>query len=116
MAREARRNPDLHYSEMNVMGFSEVFRKLPKLALNLCKAGLCCANIVPTPLSLVDYPGFNLTLASYAHKLGIPVHYFISPKVWAGRNIASGRSGSMSTGCTLFCRSRSRSTRSIITT
>ena len=37
----------------------------------------------PDALVLVDYPGFNLTLASYAHKLGIPVHYFISPKVWA---------------------------------
>ena len=83
MAREARRNPDLHYSEMNVMGFSEVFRKLPKLALNLCKARALLREYRPDALVLVDYPGFNLTLASYAHKLGIPVHYFISPKVWA---------------------------------
>ncbi len=31
----------------------------------------------------MDYPGFNLKLAKYAAKKGIPVHYFISPKVWA---------------------------------
>lgn len=83
MAREARRNPDLHYSEMNVMGFSEVFRKLPKLASNLRKARALLREYRPDALVLVDYPGFNLTLAPYAHKLGIPVHYFISPKVWA---------------------------------
>lgn len=83
MAREARRNPDLHYSEMNVMGFSEVFRKLPKLALNLCKARALLREYRPDALVLVDYPGFNLTLAKFTHKLGVPVHYFISPKVWA---------------------------------
>lgn len=83
MAREARKNPDLHYSEMNVMGFSEVFRKLPKLISNLRKARVLLREYRPDALVLVDYPGFNLTLAPYAHKLGIPVHYFISPKVWA---------------------------------
>ena len=31
---------------------------------------------------LIDYPSFNLKVAKYAHNLGIPVHYFISPKVW----------------------------------
>ena len=83
MAREARRNPDLHYSEMNVMGFSEVLRKLPTLASNLRRAKRLLRDFRPDALVLVDYPGFNLTLAAYAHRLGIPVHYFISPKVWA---------------------------------
>jgi len=33
---------------------------------------------------LVDYPGFNLKVAKYVKsKLHIPVHYYISPKVWA---------------------------------
>lgn len=83
MAKEARRNPDLHYREMNVMGFSEVFRKLPQLMKNLSKAKALLREYRPDALVLVDYPGFNLKLAKYAHKLGIPVHYFISPKVWA---------------------------------
>lgn len=83
MATEARRKPDLHYDKMNVMGFSEVLRKLPALASNLRRARRLLREYRPDVLVLVDYPGFNLTLAKFAHKNGIPVHYFISPKVWA---------------------------------
>lgn len=83
MAREARRNPDLHYDRMNVMGFSEVFRKLPALARNMKQARQLLRDFRPDALILVDYPGFNLTIAKYARKMGVPVHYFISPKVWA---------------------------------
>lgn len=83
MAAEARRNPDLHYDKMNVMGFSEVLRKLPSLASNLRRAKRLLREYRPDALILVDYPGFNLTLAKYAHKIGVRVHYFISPKVWA---------------------------------
>ena len=32
---------------------------------------------------LVDYPGFNLTLARDLHKRSIPVVYYVSPQVWA---------------------------------
>ncbi len=83
MAAEARRKPDLHYDRMNVMGFSEVLRKLPALWSNLRLAKRILHEYRPDALVLIDYPGFNLTMAGYAHKLGIPVHYFISPKVWA---------------------------------
>lgn len=83
MAAEARRKPDLHYDRMNVMGFSEVLRKLPALWSNLRLAKHILREYRPDALVLIDYPGFNLTMAGYAHKLGIPVHYFISPKVWA---------------------------------
>jgi len=31
----------------------------------------------------VDYPGFNLRIATFARSLGIPVMYYISPQVWA---------------------------------
>lgn len=83
MAAEARRVPDLHYSSMNVMGFSEVLRKLPTLASNLKSAKRLLRDYRPDALVLVDYPGFNLAIAKYAHRHGVPVHYFISPKVWA---------------------------------
>lgn len=83
MAREARRNPDLHYNRMNVMGFSEVLRALPTIWRNMRQARALLREWCPDALILVDYPGFNLAVAGYAHKLGIPVHYFISPKVWA---------------------------------
>lgn len=83
MSKEARRAPELHYDRMNVMGFSEVLRKLPTLWRNLRQAKALLKDYRPDALVLVDYPGFNLKLAKYASKLGIPVHYFISPKVWA---------------------------------
>ena len=83
MAKAARRNPEVHYENMNVMGFSEVFRKLPCLIKNLRTAKKVIKEFHPDVLILVDYPSFNLKLAKYAHGLGIKVGYFISPKVWA---------------------------------
>lgn len=83
MAKEARRNPDLHYREMNVMGFSEVIRKLPTIMRNFSRARKLVDEYRPDALILVDYPGFNLKMAKYAHKRGKATHYFISPKVWA---------------------------------
>ena len=33
---------------------------------------------------LIDYPGFNLKIAKYVKtQLGLPVYYYISPKIWA---------------------------------
>lgn len=83
MAAEARRKPDLHYDMMNVMGFSEVLRRLPIILSNMHRARTLLRQYRPDALILVDYPGFNLKMARYAHGLGVPVHYFISPKVWA---------------------------------
>lgn len=83
MSKEARINPDLHYNQMNVMGFSEVLRKLPVIMRNMRQAKRLLDEFKPDALILVDYPGFNLKMAKYAHKHGVKVHYFISPKVWA---------------------------------
>lgn len=38
---------------------------------------------MPGIVIVVDYPGLNLRIAKKAHDLGIPVFYYISPKVWA---------------------------------
>ncbi len=39
----------------------------------------------PGLLILVDFPEFNLLLARFAKRYGIPVFYYISPQVWAWR-------------------------------
>ena len=83
MAKAAGRLPELHYERMNVMGFSEVIRKFSVIMKNFALARKVLREFRPDVLVLIDYPGFNLRMAKYAHKLGIPVHYFISPKVWA---------------------------------
>ncbi|MBT4885015.1 MAG: lipid-A-disaccharide synthase [Legionellales bacterium] len=68
---------------ISVTGFIEVLQHLKSIlsAMNLCKKAL--KKEKPDMLVLVDYPGFNLKLAKYAKKIGIPVFYYISPKIWA---------------------------------
>lgn len=83
MAREAGVKPDLHYSQMNVMGFSEVLRKLPRILKNYRLAVALLEKYSPDKIILIDYPSFNLRLAKAAKKRGVKVEYYISPKVWA---------------------------------
>jgi lipid-A-disaccharide synthase len=84
MAAAAGHAPLTHYSEMAYMGFAEVLRHLPTIAQILNKAREAINRERPDALILIDYPSFNLKLAKYAKTvLGIPVFYYISPKVWA---------------------------------
>ena len=75
--------PVVDYRDMAYMGFSEVLRNLDKVFGNLRRAKEALRQSTPDALILVDYPSFNLKLAKAAHQLGIPVFYYISPKVWA---------------------------------
>lgn len=83
MAAAAGHAPLIHYRRMAYMGFIDVARHLPEVLGNLAEAKRAIAAMRPDALVLVDYPGFNLKLAEYAHGLGIPVHYYIAPKLWA---------------------------------
>lgn len=83
MSKAAGREPELHYKELNVMGFSEVIRKLPSILATLRKAKKMLADFRPDTLILVDYPSFNLRMAKAAKKMGIRTDWYISPKVWA---------------------------------
>ena len=73
-----------HYRELAYMGFIPVLMHLRTIFANmrLCKKDV--EDWVPDALILVDYPGFNLSVAEYIHKnTKIPVYYYISPKIWA---------------------------------
>lgn len=83
MASAAGRAPELHYSRLNVMGFSEVLRNLGRIFHNLELAKGMIRGFRPDVLLLVDFPGFNLKLAKFAYGLGIRTDYYISPKLWA---------------------------------
>lgn len=74
---------DKHYSEMAFMGFVEVLANLGKIFKNLKQAKQAILAYQPDVLILIDFPGFNLKIASFAKKKGIKVFYYISPKVWA---------------------------------
>ncbi len=73
-----------HYSELAYMGFVPVLLHLPTIMRNMkiCKEDI--ARWQPDVVILVDYPGFNLSIAKYvkAHHI-CPVYYYISPKLWA---------------------------------
>lgn len=83
MAAEAGVEPVIHYRDMAYMGFSEVLRHLGTIFRNLRTAKESLRAGRPDALILVDYPSFNLKVAKEAKKMGIPVYYFISPKIWA---------------------------------
>ena len=66
-----------------VMGFVEVlahlrfFRELERrVRARLDTGGVDL--VIP-----IDYPGFNMRVARYAHRSGVPVLYYIAPQVWA---------------------------------
>lgn len=73
-----------HYRELAYMGFIPVLLHLRMILRNM---SFCKKDIVswrPDAVILVDYPGFNLDIAKFVHaKTGIPVYYYISPKIWA---------------------------------
>ena len=73
------------FRELAVMGLVEVLKRYRAIKAIFNDLVERLSRDKPDLLILVDYPGFNLKLAKQAHKLGIPVLYYISPKVWAWR-------------------------------
>jgi len=72
-----------NYSETAFMGYYDVITNIGKVTKSLKNCMNQVKVIKPDVLILIDYPGFNLKMASFARKLGIPVYYYISPKIWA---------------------------------
>ena len=73
-----------HYRDLAYMGFIPVLMHLPTILRNM---KMCKQDILkwqPDCVILVDYPGFNLSIAEYVKsQTNIPVYYYISPKIWA---------------------------------
>ncbi|HDM76674.1 MAG TPA: lipid-A-disaccharide synthase [Deltaproteobacteria bacterium] len=72
-------------SSLNVMGLTEIggkFKSVISVFFDLLKE---MRKTRPALLILVDFPDFNLLLARFAKRYGVPVMYYISPQVWAWR-------------------------------
>ena len=71
------------YRATAVMGVMEVLVKVPRILWRLafCKRDLRAWK--PDVVILVDYPGFNMKVARYAHRKGFRVAWYIAPKLWA---------------------------------
>lgn len=72
-----------HYRELAFMGFAEVLFNLKTILRNItfCKNDITAFQA--DVLIFIDYPGFNMRIAEWAKKKGIPTHYYISPQIWA---------------------------------
>lgn len=73
-----------HYRELAYMGFIPVLLHLRTILRNMryCKQDIM--EWQPDAVILIDYPGFNLSIAKFIHKhTSIPVYYYILPKIWA---------------------------------
>lgn len=72
-----------HIRDTNFMGFVEVVKHLPYILRLLKETKKDFLEFKPDLILLIDYPGFNLKMAKFAHKNNIRVFYYISPQVWA---------------------------------
>ena len=59
--------------ELSVMGITAVLAKAPRIIKLMFRLKRFLAYTQPDLLILIDFPDFNLHLAGYAKKLGIPV-------------------------------------------
>ena len=72
-----------HSDQMAFLGFVEVVKHLPfirqvqKKLIEIIKKGKI-QNVV-----LIDYPGFNLSIAKKLKQLDVKVIYYVSPQIWA---------------------------------
>lgn len=73
-----------HYRDLAYMGFIPVLLHLRTIFANMKRCKEDVQEWRPDVLILVDYPGFNLSIAQFVHAhTSIPVFYYISPKIWA---------------------------------
>lgn len=72
-----------HTDQMAFLGFVEVVKHLPfihqvqkKLIDKIKSENISC-------VVLIDYPGFNLSIAKKIKPLGVKIIYYVSPQIWA---------------------------------
>jgi lipid-A-disaccharide synthase len=74
---------EVHISELSIMGIWEVVRDAGRLRGILNQARESLKRSKPDGLILIDSYRFNIELAKEAEHLGIPVVYYVAPKLWA---------------------------------
>ena len=84
--REAGIESIVKADELSIVGLWEIGRALPKFWQAFTELKRATAQKQPEAAVLVDWPDFNLRLARWLHRRGVPVIYYISPQVWAWRS------------------------------
>jgi lipid-A-disaccharide synthase len=73
------------YSEVSVVGITEILRHLPSLIRAMRRLVSEAERRKPPLATLTDFPGFHLRLARKLRPLGIRNVYYICPQFWAWR-------------------------------
>ena len=70
---------------MSVMGFSEALKKVPSMLKLANRLSQFISEVKPDRVILIDFPGFNLSLAKKIKNLSgeTKIDFFISPQIWA---------------------------------
>lgn len=71
--------------DLAIMGIVEVGLVLPRFIRAFRKLREAAVRRSPDAVILVDWPEFNLRLASALHRRGLKIIYYISPQLWAWR-------------------------------
>lgn len=71
--------------DLSVMGITEVIGHLPRIFHMLSGIQSALRRLRPKAVVVIDAPDFHFRVIKGAKKLGIPVYYYISPKIWAWR-------------------------------
>ncbi len=72
-----------HYRETSFFGIADVLANLGTIARQMRECREDVLRFAPDVLILIDYPGFNVKMAEFAHRHGLKVFYYIAPKLWA---------------------------------
>src|ERR671916_1464496 len=85
LMRDAGVDTIVNSDELAIMGIVEVGRVFRKFLRAFRKLKAAAIEQSPDAVILVDWPEFNLRLASTLHRRGLKVIYYISPQLWAWR-------------------------------
>ena len=85
LMREAGVETVVNSDELAILGIVEVGRVFPKFLKAFRELKAAALQRAPDAIVLVDWPEFNLRLASALHRRNLKVIYYISPQLWAWR-------------------------------
>src|SRR5713226_6800621 len=73
------------YSEVSVLGITEILKHLPSLVRAMRRLVDAAKERKPALAILTDFPGFHLRLARKLRPIGVSNVYYICPQFWAWR-------------------------------
>jgi len=72
-----------HIKDMAFLGFAEVVKHIPFIRKVQKELITTVIDMNIKSAVLIDYPGFNLSIAKKLNKIGTKIIYYVSPQLWA---------------------------------